>query len=436
MREHLAPTPQRALLLRTIVRIHQAGTRRCAMPAIFYQSSHFAHHSLLAPSNSSLSYLFSALDTRQCLRNRKRQFFRYRLPFLLNSATGKADTTGTNTYGGVLRGAIARIRPQTLTGLRRCRSAVLKHPARVGSAHAGVSLAWVPSRGSNTTRRAPARAAAGEWPAAAGARPAGAWPHGGRRAAQRYRCPRSRVRQHRGYGRLGSGRHQHLWHGHPGQYRLVVLVGLPALYGLAAEEDDYRQPRYFDELRHWHAELLRVRQSVCQYCHHDTRTPAVRRIIDKSEQCGRQQLMASSWRPVDTGFIGTARRTATAGKAAGWTRTKASCSAPSGCTTTISRPWPRTWACRSMLRRKGPSGISLLQGFVDPNGSGHDADLNGNGIYGRYGATPTGGSNIQPTTNAAGLRRLGDVAGELHPSGGARSSGHLGCRGRLRMAPA
>ena len=41
---------------------------------------------------------------------------------------------------------------------------------------------------------------------------------------------------------------------------------------------------------------------------------------------------------------------------------------------------------------QGPFGISFLQGFVDPNGTGHDADLNGNGIFGRYGANPTRGS--------------------------------------------
>jgi hypothetical protein len=45
---------------------------------------------------------------------------------------------------------------------------------------------------------------------------------------------------------------------------------------------------------------------------------------------------------------------------------------------------------------QAPLGISLLQGFVDPNGTGHDADLNGNGIYGRYGATPGSGSNPSP----------------------------------------
>src|SRR5262249_31530408 len=33
----------------------------------------------------------------------------------------------------------------------------------------------------------------------------------------------------------------------------------------------------------------------------------------------------------------------------------------------------------------GPFNTSLLQGFVDPNGAGRDADLNNNGVFGRAG---------------------------------------------------
>ena len=42
---------------------------------------------------------------------------------------------------------------------------------------------------------------------------------------------------------------------------------------------------------------------------------------------------------------------------------------------------------------EGPLGISLLQGFVDPTRTGHDADLNGNGIFGRNGP---GGTSVPP----------------------------------------
>ena len=55
---------------------------------------------------------------------------------------------------------------------------------------------------------------------------------------------------------------------------------------------------------------------------------------------------------------------------------------------------------------QGPLGISLLQGFVDPNGTGHDADLNGNGIFGRYGAVPVSG----PVPSTAGQPDFGDLA--------------------------
>jgi len=53
-----------------------------------------------------------------------------------------------------------------------------------------------------------------------------------------------------------------------------------------------------------------------------------------------------------------------------------------------------------------PLGISLLQGFVDPSGTGHDADLNGNGIFGRYGVNPTGST----VSSTAGSPDFGDLA--------------------------
>ncbi|HEY1600048.1 MAG TPA: BBP7 family outer membrane beta-barrel protein [Pirellulales bacterium] len=56
---------------------------------------------------------------------------------------------------------------------------------------------------------------------------------------------------------------------------------------------------------------------------------------------------------------------------------------------------------------QGPYGISLLQGFVDPSGLGHDADLNGNGIFGRYGANPTSG---QVPANPGTAPDFGDLA--------------------------
>lgn len=55
---------------------------------------------------------------------------------------------------------------------------------------------------------------------------------------------------------------------------------------------------------------------------------------------------------------------------------------------------------------QGPYGISLLQGFVDPSGLGFDADLNGNGVFGRYGPNPTSGS----VPRNAGPPDFGDLA--------------------------
>ena len=55
---------------------------------------------------------------------------------------------------------------------------------------------------------------------------------------------------------------------------------------------------------------------------------------------------------------------------------------------------------------EGPLGISLLQGFVDPNATGHDADLNGNGIFGRYGVNP----GRQYGASIAGAPDFGDLA--------------------------
>ncbi len=55
---------------------------------------------------------------------------------------------------------------------------------------------------------------------------------------------------------------------------------------------------------------------------------------------------------------------------------------------------------------QGPYGISLLQGFVDPNSRGFDADLNGNGIFGRYGPNPSPGA----VPSNAGAPDFGDLA--------------------------
>ena len=55
---------------------------------------------------------------------------------------------------------------------------------------------------------------------------------------------------------------------------------------------------------------------------------------------------------------------------------------------------------------QGPFGISLLQGFVDPNGALHDADLNGNGLFGRYGPNP----GILGNKDTSGPPDFGDLA--------------------------
>ncbi len=82
---------------------------------------------------------------------------------------------------------------------------------------------------------------------------------------------------------------------------------------------------------------------------------------------------------------------------------------------------------------QGPLGISLLQGFVDPNGTGHDADLNGNGIFGRYGPNPPSGA-VPSNAGAPDFGDLAPFAGELHLAHRVRSSRSMGRGGRLRVA--